>query len=138
MLAVSYQKPVCLSSGVECPRWKRIAGREFCYHVQGLVYNVQCVGVSQLDALHLAQGAWLGLLGVDVVLHEVLEARLPTRRTRRQLLVLCIIHCVCRLEINELIIALWMFSRASQMEFTRFQVPNESSKVKPILLIQDE
>ena len=102
MLAVSYQKPVCLSSGVECPRWKRIAGRDFCYHVQGLVYNVQCVGVSQLDALHLAQGAWLGLLGVDVVLHEVLEARLPTRRTRRQLLVLCIIHCVCRLEINEL------------------------------------
>ena len=93
------------------------------------MYNVQCVGASQVDALHLAQGAWLGLLGVDVVLHKVLEARLPTRRTRRQLLVLCIIHCVCRLEINELFIALWMFSRASQMEFTSFQVPHESSKV---------
>ena len=64
------------------------------------MYNVQGVGVSQLDALRLAQGAWLGLLGVDVVLHKVLEARLPTSRTRRQLLVLCIIHCVCRLEIN--------------------------------------
>ena len=93
------------------------------------MYNVQCVGVSQLDTLHLAQGAWVGLLGVDVVLHKVLEARLPTRRTRRQLLVLCIIHCVCRLEINELIIATWMFSGAFQKEFTCFQVPNESSKV---------
>ena len=44
------------------------------------------------------------MLGVDVVLHEILEAGLPAGRTRRQLLVLCIVHCVRCLKRDKLVL----------------------------------
>ena len=62
--------------------------------LEGLGYSVLGFAVLQLDLLHLAPGDGVGVLGVDVVLHEILEAGLPAGRTCCQLLVFSIVHCV--------------------------------------------
>ena len=87
--------------------------------------------VLQPDLLHLAPGDGVAVLGVDIVLHEILEARLPAGRTCSQLLVFSIVHCVRCLKRDKLlsmvvVLRLGRFFNIQQA----LQKPQSSASVK--------